>query len=314
MTAAAAHAMDCALTVVILNYNTAGLLRQCLQSLRAPQGVAFKTIVVDNASSDDSCAIVREEFPSVQLIASPSNIGFSAGNNLALPYLEGRYVLFLNADTEVFPGTFGEMVRFLDANPDAAIASCRVDLKRGGLDKDCHRGFPTPWAAFTHFTGMNKAFPRSALFNRYYLGHLDLGVPHEVDAVVGAFLVLRREAAAEVGFWDEDFFFYGEDLDLCYRYKQAGWKVMFNPACSIVHYKGASSGFRKESADVTQAKYETRLRIARESIRAMRLFYTKHYSRTYPRPVREAVFFGLRLLEWKRTRKYRRLAEKAAGR
>ena len=297
--------MDSALTVVILNYNTVALLRQCLASLRLSSGPPFDTIVVDNASADGSQAMVASEFPEAQLIASETNRGFSAGNNLAIPHLSGRYVLFLNSDTEVPAGTLDEMVRFLDAHPEAAVASCRVDLKRGGLDKDCHRGFPTPWAGLSHFSGLAKLFPRSSFFNGYYLGHLDLSTPHEVDSVAGAFLMLRLSAAETIGFWDEDYFFYGEDLDLCYRYKQAGWKVLYNPAARIVHHKGASSGFRKESARISNAKRETRLRIARESVRAMRLFYEKHYATKYPRLVRGGVYLGLRVLEWKRTRKYR---------
>lgn len=293
------------LSVVILNFNTSGLLKNALESLRDTKDVNLQIIVVDNASSDDSVSMVKSNFKDVQLIASDKNLGFAGGNNLALAYLKGRYVLFLNSDTTTPPNTLGYLVKYLDEHPDIGVITCRVDLKIGGMDKDCHRGFPTPWASLTNFTGLNKLFPKSKIFNQYHLGYLDLNSIHEVDAVTGAFLMVRKTAADKLGYWDDTFFFYGEDLDFCYRYKKAGWKIVYNPKVNIIHYKGASSGIKKESQSFTAAQLETKRRIARESVRAMRIFYKKHYEDKYPKLFNWMIYGSLNFMEWKRVNKYR---------
>src|SRR3990167_8416852 len=168
------------LSVVILNYNTSAYLKQALLSLRDTKDIKMEVIVVDNASKDDSVEMVKKEFASdVRLIASDKNLGFAGGNNLALPYLKGRYVLFLNSDTVTPGNTLGYLVRYMDEHPEIGIITCRVDLKIGGMDRDCHRGFPTPWASFTNMVGLSKLFPKSKLFNRYHQGYLDLNTIHE---------------------------------------------------------------------------------------------------------------------------------------
>lgn len=296
--------MTADLSIVILNFNTSALLRNALNSLKDTKNIKLQIIVVDNASSDDSVAMVNAEFKEVHLIASKKNLGFAGGNNLALPYLEGRFVLFLNSDTTTPADTLGYLVNYLDSHPDIGIITCRVDLKIGGMDLDCHRGFPTPWASLTNFVGLSKLFPKSKLFNQYHLGYLDLGTIHEVDAVTGAFLMVRKAAARDLGYWDDSFFFYGEDLDFCYRYKQAGWKIVYNPQVSIIHYKGASSGIKKESSNFTAAQIDTKRRIARESVRAMRIFYNKHYKTKYPWLLNQLIFASFNFLEWKRVNKY----------
>lgn len=293
------------LSIVILNFNTAQLLKNALLSLADTKDIKLQTIVVDNASSDHSVELVKKEFKDVQLIASKKNLGFAGGNNLALPYLKGRYVLFLNSDTVTPGNTLGYLVNYMDQHSEIGIITCRVDLKIGGLDKDCHRGFPTPWASITNFLGLSKLFPKSRLFNAYHLGYLDFNTIHEVDSVTGAFLMVRKSAADKLGYWDDTFFFYGEDLDFCYRYKSAGWQIVYNPKVNIIHYKGASSGVRKESQTFTAAQLETKRKIARESVRAMRIFYHKHYRDKYPWLVNQLIYLALNFLEWKRVNKYR---------
>jgi GT2 family glycosyltransferase len=293
------------LTVIILNFNTSELLKKALFSLKKTADINLRTIVVDNASRDDSVAMVKKNFPEIKLIESKKNLGFAGGNNLALSFIDSRYVLFLNPDTEVPADTLGQMVRFMDDNPGVGISTCRVDLKSGGLDKDCHRGFPTPWAALTHFSGLGKIFPKSRLFNQYYLGYLDLKTTHEIDSVAGAFLLVRKEAADKLGYWDERFFFYGEDLDFCYRYKEAGWKVVYHPSVNILHYKGAASGIRKESRELVKTDLETKKKVAFQSVEAMRLFYKKHYWEKYPWILNQMIFLSLKFLEWKRVSRTR---------
>lgn len=290
------------LSIVILNYNTRDLLRQCLRSLeKAIAGdAAYEIFVVDNASSDGSAEVVRDEFPWVKLIQSPQNLGFSAGNNLAIPQTRGRYVLFLNPDTIVPEETLPEMVRFMDARSEVGAATCYIELASGEMDINCHRGFPTPWAAFCHFIKLECLFPKSKIFSRYYLGWEDVYTTHEIDAGEGSFLIVRRDAAEAVrvpscgaGWWDEDYFFYGEDLDFCYRLKLAGWKVFYHPEVKIIHYAGAASGMKGE---VTTATKESKARALKASTEAMKIFYQKHYTKKYPCILTWLVLSGIWVL------------------
>lgn len=271
------------LSIIILNYNTKELLKNCLQSIYSIKDkLSFEVIVADNGSHDGSLEMVKNDFHKVKVIDNEDNLGFAAGNNRGVPLSNGRFVLFLNSDTIVPSETLDYMVKFMDSDPSIGISTCQIDLKIGGLDLDSHRGFPTPWNSFCYFSGLAKIFPKSRVFNGYHLGHLDLKSVHEIDACVGAFLMIRREIGDKLKWWDEDYFFYGEDLDLCFRAKQLGYKIMYNPNVKIIHYKGASSGVRKESARFTTATDETRRRVAKASVDAMRVFYKKHYSSKYP--------------------------------
>lgn len=288
------------LSIIIVNYNVKRLLRYCLQSLRLAinnQQSTIEIFVVDNASSDGSVEMVRQEFPEVKVIASGENLGFARANNLAIKESLGRYLLFLNPDTTVPKKTLPEIIRLMDENPEVGVATCFIELASGGMDSDCHRGFPTPWASFCFFSKLEKIFPRSKLFGQYHQTWKDLGRAHEIDACCGAFTLVRRQAMNEVGIWDEDFFFYGEDLDWCYRFKEKGWKVMFYPRVKIVHHKGASSGVKKSSQDVTTATTESKRRVLKASTKAMRIFYSKHYRQKYPAPVTWLVLGGIKLME-----------------
>jgi len=282
------------LSVIIVNYNVKDLLRKCLQSLT---GANYEIFVVDNASQDGSVEMVRGEFPEVKLIASDKNLGFAKANNLAIKESSGRYLLFLNPDTVVPKETLPELIKFMDENPKVGVATCFVELASSGMDPDCHRGFPTPWASFCHFSGLAKIFSRSKIFGAYHQTWKDLSKTHEIDSCCGAFMMVRREAMEEVGVWDEDFFFYGEDLDWCYRFWEKGWKVMFYPYVKIIHHKGASSGMKKSSQEVTTASREAKRRARKASTEAMRIFYEKHYLQKYPKIVNWLVLKGIKLME-----------------
>lgn len=293
------------LSIIILNYNIRDLLRDCLQSVdRATKNnFAYETIVIDNASTDGSAAMIKKKFPKVRLIESKKNSGFAAGNNLGIPQAGGRYLLFLNPDTVVPPETLSVMIGFMDGNPKAGAATCRIELANGHLDDACHRGFPTPWNAFCHFSGLEKIFPKIKLFSGYSLGYLSLDSIHEIDSGCGAFLIVRRLVGEETGWWDEDYFFYGEDLDFCYRIKKAGWQIFYVPGTKIIHYKGASSGIKKHSQKISTANRETKLRSARASTQVMRIFYQKHYRDQYSKMVNWLVLKGIDLMEKIRTAK-----------
>ncbi|MBI2845489.1 MAG: glycosyltransferase family 2 protein [Chloroflexi bacterium] len=271
------------LLVVIVNYNARDLLRDCLHSLFQSQGkFSFEVVVVDNASSDGSPAMLREEFPPVKLIAAPQNLGYSRANNLGLKQQKAEYYLLLNPDTVLPPSALEGMLDFMLAHPQAGIAGPKLLLADGSLDLACRRSFPTPQVSFYRMVGLSKIFPNSPRFARYNLTYLDPDKVSEVDSVVGAFMLIRREVLEEIGYLDEDFFLYGEDLDLAYRAKAKGWKVFYNPQVVVRHYKRQSTRLNPR-----QARYEF--------YRAMWLFYRKHYQKTTPYWLHTLVLLGILL-------------------
>lgn len=296
------------LSIIILNYNSGGFLKKCLESIGKAKknGFEYEVIVVDNASTDGSIKFINELTDyglRIRTILNKKNLGFAAGNNVGIKKAKGRYLLFLNPDTIVMSNTFRGMIKFMDNHPQAGAATCRVELPSGKLDEACHRGFPTPWNAFCHFSGLEKLFPKSRIFAGYTLGWESLDKVHEIDSGVGAFLMVRKEVGDNLNWWDEDYFWYGEDLDFCYRIKKAGWKIYYVPKVKIIHYKGVSSGIRKESQKLAKANKETRIRAIRASTQVMRIFYKKHYLDKYPRFLTWLVLKGIDFLEKIRLKK-----------
>lgn len=279
------------LGIVIVNWNTRDLLRDCLRSVLASQGdFTYRVIVVDNASADGSAEMVRAEFPDVTLIANAENVGYPRANNQgfrALGFEQGcsddapRYALALNPDTQLPPDALAAMIAYMDADETIGVAGPKLILPDGSLDLACRRSFPSPEISFYRMVGLSKLFPRSRRFGRYNLTYLDPDVETEVDSVVGAFMMVRREAIQRVGLFDETFFMYGEDLDWAFRIKQAGWKVMYNPRVTVRHVKRAAS---RQSRRAQQEFY-----------RAMLIFYRKHYRRTTPWWLHSLVLAGLAL-------------------
>lgn len=288
----------CDLSIIIANYNTAHYLDACITSIKqtAPE-LNYEIIVVDNASTDGSADVVRHTHPDVVLIVNDRNVGFSAANNRGIQRSRGRLILFLNPDTVVQTSTIEFMLQVMEDGPPVGAATCRVELPDGKLDDGAHRGFPTPWNALCYFSGVYKRFPGSRLFTGYTLGWMDMTTIHEIDALVGAFMLVRREAGEQIGWWDEDYFFYGEDLDFCFNLKQAGWKTLYVPDVSIIHYKGASAGIKKQTVRRTTANRETRVLATRARFDAMRIFYRKHYTNTYPKLLTWLVLRAVALKE-----------------
>jgi hypothetical protein len=287
------------LAVIILNYNTRDLLRDCLKSLRDQEGLTFATCVVDNASPDGSADMVAAEFPEVALIRNPHNNGYSAGNNLGLRRFsfpdqpQARYAMLLNPDTVVPPDALRKMVAFADANPDVGVVGPKLVLMDGTLDKACRRAFPTPEVSFYRFAGLSKLFPKSPRFGRYNMTFLDEDQQADVDSVVGACMLVRAEAIQQAGLLDEQFFMYGEDLDWCLRIKstpllvgegqgvggKATYRVVYYPDVIVHHVKRAASNASPK------AQYEFQ--------RAMWLFYRKHYRQTTNPLVDKLIRTGL---------------------
>jgi GT2 family glycosyltransferase len=269
------------LSILIVNYNTRELTLNCLRSvLESDTSYEFEVIVIDNSSKDDSVEQIQRHFPQVQLIANDQNVGFAKANNQGINIAKGRYILLLNSDTIVQKDTLETMLRFMDEHPQVGAGGCKVVLPDGSLDKACKRGFPTPSASCYYAFGIAKLFPGHPRFNQYQLSHLDPDDEYPVDCLVGAFMLVRREAIEQVGLLDEEFFMYGEDIDWCYRMKQAGWQIYYYPRTQIIHYKGASS--RRKP-----------LKIIYEFHRAMILFHRKHYRHKYSRLVNGLVYSGV---------------------
>jgi len=284
------------LSIVIVVFNTKDFLKSCIESIKnTAKNFTYEIIVVDNASKDGSSEMVKNFFKEVILISNKENFGFSKANNIGIKKTTGRYILFLNADTLVYENTLKEMIDFMDTHKNAGAATCKLVLPNGKIDDASHRGFPTPWNSFSHFSRLSKFFGKTKIFGGYNLGFMDLSETHEIDALAGAFMLVRREAGQEAGWWDEDYFFYGEDLDFCYQLKQKGWKIYYVPQVSILHYKGISHGLKKHSKHLATADSQTRKKAQEERFKAMEIFYKKHYEKKYPWIVTRLVYLGISL-------------------
>jgi GT2 family glycosyltransferase len=277
---------DMSLSIVIVNYNTEKLLQGCLESIYAgANGTPLEVWVVDNDSRDHSVTMVKSLFPQVQVIENPSNVGFSKANNLAISQSRSDYILLLNPDTLILGDAIERMVKFMDAHPEAGIAGCKVLNRDGTLYLPCRRSIPTLEVAFYRLTGLSRLFPRNRTLARYNLTYEDPDRTHAVEAVSGAFLMIRRQVVEQIGLLDEQFFMYGEDLDWCLRAKRAGWAALYYPDAQIIHYTREST------------KYNSR-RAAREFYRAMYLFHRKHFASDYSHLTNALIYtaIGLRAL------------------
>ena len=275
------------ISVVIVSYNTRALVLKCLRTVFQSLGdLDLEVFLVDNASHDGTAQAVREEFPQCQVIANERNEGFSRANNKAMRESTGDYVLLLNPDTMVSEDVLEKMLHFMETNPDVGMVSSKLVTEDGSLDLACRRSFPSIWDGLCRAAGISHRFPKSRLFARYNLTYLDEDETYEVDAVNGAFMFTRREAVEEVGLLDEAFFMYMEDLDWCYRFKQAHWKIMYHPVATTIHLKGKSSNSRSS-------------RMIRELFKSSALFYKKHQF-AHIGPVQKSfILMGLSL--WKYT-------------
>ena len=229
------------LSIVIVNYNVCGFLEQCLLSVRdAVKGISHEIFVVDNASTDGSEAYISTRFPQVKYIYNTENVGFSKANNQAIAQSSGRYVLLLNPDTVVGESVLDEACHFLDEHDDAGALGVKMIDGDGKFLPESKRGFPSPWVSFCKIFGLSKLFPYSRRFGRYHLRFLDENSTHRVDVLSGAFMLLRRSTLDRCGLLDENFFMYGEDIDLSYRMTLTGEKNYYLPL-RILHYKGEST-------------------------------------------------------------------------
>ncbi|MDD5367614.1 MAG: glycosyltransferase family 2 protein [Anaerolineaceae bacterium] len=263
--------MPVELSFCIVSYNTLPILRDCLNSLvqNAP-AFAYEVVVVDNASRDGTAAMLEQEFPSVRVIQNDTNRGYTAPMNQALRAAGGkRYLVQLNPDTLILPGTFDCLANFMDAHPDIGICIPKVLNRDGTLQKQCRRSEARPWDAISYFLGLNRLFPHSRFFNNYLKGYQNEDKVHEVEAVSGSCMFIRRSVIERIGYLDEGFFSYQEDSDFCFRARQAGWLVYYVPIAQIIHF-GGQGGSMVEQERAIRAWHESYIR-----------YYHKHLARDY---------------------------------
>ncbi|MGG1514071.1 glycosyltransferase family 2 protein [Paenibacillus oryzisoli] len=281
------------LSILIVNYNTCELTLKALRSVFASKSsFTFEVILIDNASMDNSVLKIFAEYPYVHLIVNNENVGFARANNQGMEVARGRYVLLLNSDTEIQPDTLEIMLTLMENRPEIGASGCKVVLPDGSLDKACKRGFPSPSASFYYFFGLSKLFPKVKVFNQYQLGYLNSDEEYPVDCLVGAFMLVRSTTIQRVGMLDEQFFMYGDDIDWCYRIKEAGLINYYYPRTMILHHKRAS--WRKKP---TKMIYEFH--------RAMLVFHRKHYWKKHSLVVNTMVVIGIStkfVIEWLKAR------------
>ena len=260
------------LSIVIVSYNVRPFVEQCLDSVRkAAEGIETEVFVVDNDSADDTIEAIGKGYPWVHLIANGENLGFARANNIAIRQSQGEYVLLLNPDTIVAEPTLHKALEFMDAHPQAGGAGVRMHNADGTLAPESRRAIPTPWVSCLKMLGFTR---------RYYMSHLSWDEPGRIEVISGAFCLLRRKALDEVGLLDEDFFMYGEDIDLSFRLLKGGWENWYLP-CDIVHFKGEST-------------QKSTFRYVHVFYKAMLIFFRKHYSHLsvfYSLPVKMAIYF-----------------------
>lgn len=273
------------LSIIIVNYNTYRLTKQTIDSaIDKDHPFEYEIILVDNASIDGSIEALEENFSEeinkglVHIIKNSANLGFAKANNMGMRASKGEYILLLNSDTEIKEDGLELCMEKIEKDKNIGALGCKVVLADGQLDHACKRGFPTPKASLYYFLKWDKKNPKKyGLYDALHLGEDEVG---EVDALMGAFMLMPRRVLDQVGFLDEDFFMYGEDIDLCFRIKSRGYKILYYPKAQITHYKGGSSKKRRH-------------KVIFDFHEAMWIFYKKHYIKQYNILVTGFVALGI---------------------
>lgn len=277
------------LTIAILNYNSGEYLKKCLDSIKNVEDEAnISVVAIDNNSTDDSFKNVLNKFKDVKFVQNEENVGFSKGYNPTLKKTKSEFILLLNPDCLLEKGVIKKTLEDFETLEKVGAVTTKIILPNGKIDLTAHRGFPTPFASLMY------AFKNDRW---YHLTHKLSDQVHEVDSVAGAFLLTKKNILEEVGFLDPRFFLYGEDIDLCLRIKNKGYKIIYDPRVSITHYKGISSGLKKHSQEISAADKKTKNRALNAFYEAMYLFYDKHYKKNYPFFITWLVYLGI-YLRW----------------
>jgi len=274
------------LTLVVLSYNTQFWLKKTLETLKEfyldKSKYKIKTIVVDNGSTDGSIELIKKSFKWTELIKTGENLGFAGGNNVALKKIKSRYAMLLNSDLEFrADSNLDILIEYMDKHPEAGVITPRIEFINGDIDPACHRGEPTLWASITYFAKLEKLFPQSKLFAQYHQYYKDLKSHHAIDACSGATFLIRKSVIDEIGYLDERFFMYAEDLDWCKRVRDHGFQIIYHPEVKITHHKyksGIKSSSKKIAKTTNRYFYDTMLQ-----------YYDKHYVNKYPKFIRKLI-------------------------
>lgn len=270
------------LSIIIVNYCTYDLTKQTINSvLDTVKNIDYEIIVVDNDSTDNSLNKLIKDFKkssNVLFIANSSNDGFAVANNIGFKKSKGDYILLLNSDVVVKDDAINSSLNYIKKNTSVGAVGCKVSLPDGSLDKACRRSFPTPEVSFYRMTGLSKLFPNSKRFNQYNLSYLDDNGVYPVDCIVGAFMLIRGDIYKSCDGLDESYFMYGEDIDLCYNIKEAGFDIIYYGKAEIIHYKGSSGKNKK---------------LLYEFHNSMAIFYDKHYKKVYNPLINSIMYLGI---------------------
>ncbi len=271
------------ISIVIVNWRTPELLRGCLNALGNDEHKdSFELYVVDNASGDESLSILSNEFSYVNVLVNEDNVGFSKACNQVIPKAKGEYVLLLNPDTVVIDNAVSKLAAFLDNNPECGAVGPKILNEDGTLQLACRRAFPSPAAAFFRLTYLSILFPGHPLFAKYNMTYIDPEKAASVDALSGSCMMVRKNVIDKIGLLDEDIFMFGEDIDWCWRIKQAGWQVFYNPQAVIYHSHGAASRLRPIGTTF-------------DLHAGMEVFYRKHLAQDYWPIFNQLVYITIRL-------------------
>ena len=282
------------LSIIIVHYKTYELTVQTIESVLSNEfEQEYEIILVDNCSKDGSIEQIEEKFSEIIsknlliIIKNSRNLGFAKGNNIGIKKSKGKYILLLNSDTQLLPSALTQSIDKIESDDKIGILGGKVILPNGQLDHACKRGFPTPLASLYYFLGLGKLFPKSKIFSKYTASYIDEDEESNVDAVMGAFLLIPRTIVFRVGLLHEGYFMYGEDIDLCYQVKKIGYEVKYYPIVKIIHHKGGSSKALKNG------KIKKNPITVYEFHRAMQIFYDRNYKNKYPIIVTYIIYMAI---------------------
>lgn len=273
-------------SILIISYKDGAFVDECIDSILM-QSYENKEIIIKNQESDTSQETyerISKKYPEIKVINGENN-GLSKGSNECVRASSGDYLLFMGGDARFQDeNTLNGLVDYMESDDKVGASTAKLVLADGSLDMDAHRAFPSPWISFTRLFGLQKLFPNSSFFNGYFLPNRDMSKPHEIDLCISHFMIIRRNVYEEIKGFDEDFFLYGEDVDFCYRVKEAGYKIMYLPQFAVTHLKGGSVGVRKTTRHLAKRPKEHRVKMQQLTTNAMILFVRKHYFGKYPTP------------------------------
>lgn len=273
---------DITVSIVTVNWKTPGLLAKCLDSIKEldENHESFEYLIVDNNSGDNSVEMLRENYPYVKVLANDQNLGFSKACNQVIPDARGKYVLLLNPDTVITKNAVTHLYDFMESHPDCATAGPKVLNPDGSLQLACRRSFPSLEASFYRVTYLSRLFPNNERISKYNLTNADPDKVLEVDALSGSCMIVRKDVIDKIGLLDEDIFMFGEDIDWCWRMKEAGWKVFYTPLSVVYHAHGAASKKRPVGTTINLHK-------------GMQIFYRKHLAKKYWAPINILVYASI---------------------